>query len=214
MYIELFGLPGSGKTTLASALEKAGAGFARARNKEHSRAFRYMLFHPLVTAYWFFVTLSETAKSGTWRLLRAKLSLLYYTFAFLHKASQASRGTAGIMVVDEGLVQRMLSIFETKKDVRALGRALRFTPKPALYILVSGNPELYFKRYEGEGEGNIRAKLGSEYQQQWQDVVRHNHSVILEVLKETNESDVIDYSWQDDSLDEITACIKARTKDN
>jgi len=110
MIIELCGLPASGKSTFASLLaQEHGAVIARvaSRTELMYRAFAFVLQYPLLsitTAYY----ITQNAPSS--RLLYTKLANTFlHHSARLHKALRAK---GGLIVVDEGLFQNIISIFE------------------------------------------------------------------------------------------------------
>lgn len=177
MFIELFGLPGAGKSTLARALHKLDNSFTHSEQPSKIRGMLYSLHHPLIVGYWSGQILVETYRTRTWNLVRFKFALLLSTFSHLYTGH-----TGSIKVTEEGMHQRLLSIFETKKNMADMRFALQYMTQPDVLVHVVGNNEYHFVRYQSKS--NQRAQLGEVYLANWEAAVRHNYQVMLAVLKE------------------------------
>lgn len=177
MYIEFFGLPGSGKSTLARQLRERSLAYVSARDASVAHVFFFIFRHPLIAGYWLKQAVIESFLIRRPGLVRFKFSLLLHTFAQVRYA----QGSKDKIILDEGFLQRALSIFETKKTHIEFMRMLHFIINADVYIEVIGE-EPFFARYR-RSDSN-RGKFGQAYLTNWEEVVRHNYQVLLQALKD------------------------------
>ena len=179
MIVELFGLPGAGKTTLVKALTGSTIGATRADfAMSRSGVVRYITRHPVATAAWFKDVVSEASRVGYWAMVPFKLRLLANTFSKVESARSAgfpagSSGDVHWTVVDEGLLQRVLSVYETVQSQRKL-RAIvrRALPSSTRVVLVEGGGDPFWRYRDAK---NVRTRLGDDYLRRWFEVVRTNY---------------------------------------
>ncbi len=177
MYIEFFGLPGAGKSTLVRTLKEKDTTYVSARGVSLLWVPLFIFQHPIITAYWIIHALLESVSVRKFTLVRFKWSLLLHTFAQVVYAERSRER----VILDEGFLQRALSVFETKKTHGELLRAIAHTIPADAYVEVVGEEPL-FARYKRPGAD--RGKSGQEYLAHWEDVVRHNYKTLLQVLAE------------------------------
>lgn len=137
MIIELFGLPGSGKTTLARGLEASGEAQRiriGSRTELLARNVRFALRNPLL----FLRLLSYLIRYGR-RHLYTKFTNLFLG----HNAKfQKARAAAGTVVLDQGHFQNLLSLFDRPMSEEVLARYAAVLPKPdELWICASEETE-------------------------------------------------------------------------
>ncbi len=176
MIHEFFGLPGSGKTYLAQKFsEECNVPLVevRGRFEKYFWAFIFVCLRPQS----FFVFLKEIFKENRHNttLFRHKVHILFLnTIAKEGKALFIS----GDAVLDEGLLQAILSISERPLDQRMLTRFARLLGKRRIYF-VSAPAETRGKRMLIRGR-YPRSFLGEEYRRQWFAVLENNHKLIVQ----------------------------------
>src|SRR3989344_7400398 len=114
MIIELFGLPGSGKTYLAEKLEEKDFKLVKFSSKleKYFYSFLFILSFPLLSIYLFFKLNLNSNKYGNIKIKIMRNILLFATMAFYKKASLSKDK----IILDEGFFQMINSIFEAKKQ--------------------------------------------------------------------------------------------------
>ncbi|MBP9771673.1 MAG: hypothetical protein KBD16_01990 [Candidatus Pacebacteria bacterium] len=179
MIIEFFGAPGAGKTSGARALAAEFDLPIVLKGGEHRiwDSVVYAVSHPLYSLFFFFTILWQTACTGTWALLRWRLAVVGSTYSVLRGASRFP----GIAVVDEGLLQRVLSVYERPITVAYAGRIVRFLNPD--YVLFVTSIEREFHRYVDPL--HPRCLLGEAYMARWKEVIRHNTRTLREAYEQS-----------------------------
>ena len=80
--------------------------------------------------------------------------------------------------MDEGLLQRVLSIYEEEITPSWAAQLIRFLSPD--YVLVVTSTEREFHRYTDPT--HPRCRLGEAYMTRWKEIVRHNAAVIRDAL--------------------------------
>lgn len=178
MIIEFFGTPGAGKSTLIRALliDIPHMMEARANNRLDIalHAIRFALRHPRDFGYW----ISQVwIHSGG--LLRYKSGLLLRACAAEMKARDKH---ASIVCIDEGLLQRVLSIFEIALTPAQMERALSHIPMPngAIYM---GDGDFSRFLVASDASDSPRVQQGTERLNKWMLVVKHNAALLASTLE-------------------------------
>ncbi len=137
--VELFGLPGVGKSTRARGLEAGGEAVRVRIGSRTELLWRNALFfahNPILSARLFFYVVRY---AGSPALFYTKFANLFLEKNAKYQKARASRKT---MVMDQGHFQNMLSLFERPMPEDALGRYARILPKPdELWICVASEEE-------------------------------------------------------------------------
>jgi len=177
MIIELFGLPGSGKTSLARTLaQEPGFEVIKIRSKKE------LVFYNLV----FFVR-------NPFRFLRLlgwvlgnighrKLFYLKIMNAFFNdnaKYEKARRYSRAIL--DQGYFQNVLSLFEGELDKEKLKDYIKIIPKPDWLFILDLPPEERERRIKERGFFS-REKMDEKYLEGWRKVLSRNYQLFFDIL--------------------------------
>lgn len=149
MIIELFGLPGAGKSTLARSLESTGkARRIRIESKGELlwRSAVYAFGHPL-----------DALMQLSYLIRYAGSPERYYTKfmnLFLQHAAkyQKARSAPGTVVIDQGHLQNLLSLFEHPLSHGELVHYLKFLPKPDQVWVCEASDEERERRLQVRGQ--------------------------------------------------------------
>jgi hypothetical protein len=162
--IELYGIPGGGKSTLARSLA-AAQGFIHVTALGVTR-FEYLtlFYHYTYTVLvWLPLIIKNYFKVKSIKHLRYNISLL---FVSLKKIHLAQKNKQSLIVIDEGLIQRFLSYSDIVLTEKEITRLLVASPLGTVVVLV--NDRYVDKdRYD---EAHDRGSLGVKRLEEW----RHN----------------------------------------
>jgi len=179
MIIELFGLPGSGKTTLAKRIETDKKIPVIKINKKRELIFLNLVFlfrHPF-KFFWSLFYLMKYAGGS---------NLFYYKFLniFLHhNAKYLKAKKQRIAIIDQGHFQNVLSLFERPVSGHALLKYLNCLPKPDKLIVLDLNPAEIKNRFDSRGYYS-RADMSVGYQEKWLATIAVNYATFLRVIKD------------------------------
>jgi hypothetical protein len=205
MLIDLFGLPGSGKTTLISSLENEGfVQVPHMVSKLYSLIF--FVFNPTFTIIWTYLLVRESISTKTFGLMRFKFACLVNTVG---RICYAGRSRDKILLLDEGVLQRLLSIYESEQVKDFVYKFVNFTNFTDLVILV---------KRDGHKNKDIkvsqkRMDKGQEYIKRWKETIIKNSEVIERSI-ENSKISYLKYYWGEsgDNLEEIVLSIKGYNK--
>ena len=110
-------------------------------------------------------------------MLRFKLSVFLNTISRIQFA-RSHCSTKEIVMLDEGLVQRLLSLFETEQPPSTYISLLRKMPimDSVLYIEYTGESSVI----KNGRVGTLRSSLGEDYAGVWKKVLMHQFSQLNE----------------------------------
>ena len=179
MIIELYGLPGAGKTTTALALqEKKGIELLKIRSKRDLFYYNllYLIKHPVK----FFKTLYYVFVNS-----KCSLKLFYHKFtnAFLHiNAKHQKALQSKNVIIDQGYFQNIISVFEKKIDVNFLNKYCKLFLLPDKLIIFDIDEEIRQRRMTGRGWG-ARQYYKKEYRENWEKVIKYNNDLLIKNLE-------------------------------
>ncbi len=186
--IELFGLPGAGKSTLAEYI-------ASHYSSEYyvvsvNRIERFFYFLIFCAMYPFFVIrILRWVRASPQKLRR------YIVHLFSVSASKTLKSLLVVYfsnkkcVIDEGLFQRILSVAQTVLSHEDAVRHISKMPKWSRRVIaVEGEG---FDRYVSLSTQSPRSALGDEYLTSWVRIQKENYVLIREILKRLSYIEVV-----------------------
>lgn len=175
MIIELYGLPGSGKTTLANALEERGVPKVTIQGK--SEILRLNLY--------FFVTYPKAFLCGLIALLRyGGIRWWYYKFmnCFLHaNATYMKAKRQGHGVIDQGHKQNVIALFERPMSITTIRAYVNLFPLPDHLVVFSIAEPIRRDRLVARGLKG-RSEADPTYLEAWQKIISRNDTLFQELL--------------------------------
>lgn len=173
MIIELYGLPGSGKTTAAQKIKELHGLVPvtiGTRRELCSFAVKFAAKNPRA----FFLTmLYIITNSRSFKMFYYKfMNVLLYRAAKYEKASEADSS----VLLDEGPFQNMLSLFEKPMEEDKLIRYARILPKPDLLVIFNIDRADRLKLLNAR-KRIPRKEFGEEYRAQWEETMEHNNAL-------------------------------------
>ncbi|MGB0757162.1 MAG: AAA family ATPase [Patescibacteria group bacterium] len=176
MIIELFGLPGTGKSTLARALQERGMVVSKVKKV------------PLLIWYniQFFFQYPKTALFLLRLILKHSKprSLFYMKFmnAFLqHNAKYVHAKKLPNAVIDQGHLQNILSVFETRLEDDDVESYIKIIPPVDRVVILQASDKVRNDRLEDRGF-RPREHMSDAYLSDWNEVLQHNFAVAHNVL--------------------------------
>ena len=154
MIVELVGLPGSGKSTFARALEKEGKWIrARISNRGELVYFGalFLIRHPI----------SACAQLVWLVRYRGQQSLWYTKFVNLflvHNAKFMKASLAPWAIIDQGHLQNVMSLFDTPVEKEVILRYLTAFPRPDVSVFFDIDD---VERARRQGERGYLAREGT-----------------------------------------------------
>lgn len=181
MIYEFFGLPGSGKSYIA---EREFGYAAKSFSSISQRLIKYFLvalyevMHPIRSAVFILAIIRETQHNR--KLMMHKLKFLYLNAEAREQAASFKREG----VVDEGLVNYLLSLYERKISTKDVQSLLKRIPKKRTIYIVNANFEARKKRMKNRNR-IPRASFGKEYAKEREEILEHNFDVIKQLIKKS-----------------------------
>lgn len=189
-HIELWGLPGVGKTTLTEKLVTEKGYFFIAARQMPLQKIRLMYRYPLVMFYWMPLIIRCYTTIRSLSLFRYNVALL---FAALQRQYDAEMNPGRKSVIDESLLQRLLSYSDVLVSESEVEKLLSVSPVGEVVVCVN-HREVESDRYSG---GHLRNSLGEGYVKQWRQNMRINHETLRRVLERVKDVNYVETSSAD-----------------
>jgi hypothetical protein len=190
--LQFFGLPGSGKTTITDSLEKEYP-------ESYIKVPRFSRIVRVSLTIFFIISFPRTSLIFLQLIIRNRFKLWSYLFhlasvcfashlyVFLH-----STWSKKMILIDEGLLQRFLSVLPYKLSRKHTeGVVDKLIHKGCIPVFVKGGD---FKRfmYDEDRFMSPRNRMGLDYFKGWSENLLYNIEIISDVLNKTGECIEID----------------------
>lgn len=181
MIIELYGLPASGKTTLARKIAR-NTDFKIVEIKSKPELiyfnFLYLIKHPIK----FIITLFYIIlNSPNWNFFYQKfMNTFLQVNARYQKALRYK-----LAIIDQGYFQNIISVFEKEISSKILIRYIKFLlfPDKLIVFNISKNKRL---KLMGERGYFARDKFGKAYRKKWEKIIEKNDKILKDNLRKIN----------------------------
>lgn len=174
--IELYGIPGGGKSTLARTVA-AEHGFTHVTALGVTRLeYLTLFYHYTYTVLsWLPLIIKNYHTVKSIKHLRYNISLLFVSLKKIHLAKKSSQQT---VIIDEGLIQRFLSYSDLILSDQEITRLLGASPLGTVLVVVNDRP-VEKDRYD---EAHDRGSLGMERLKGWRHNMTQNIATINQIL--------------------------------
>lgn len=179
MIIELYGLPGAGKTTFAEKMAaESGYKIIKIRSKIELLRYNFVFLwlYPVKFCAGFYYIVFNSPD----------FRLFYYKFMniFLHhNAKYIKARKFEKAIIDQGHFMNIISLFETGQNPERIKRYANFLPKPDILLVL--DPPDHFRRANLMKRGySAREELGKDYAERWETVIARNNRCFLNLLNE------------------------------
>ena len=196
MIIELYGLPGTGKTSFAERLQKSSDfHIVKIKTKRELLIYNllFLIKYPVkfVVTFFFLVVNSKN------------LTMFHYKFmnTFLHHNAKHEKARKfKNVIVDQGHFQNIISVFESKLDKSKLTKYIKFLPQPDKLIIFKTDPAIRKFRIDKRGYFT-RENMSDERIQEWQENTQSNDALFADVVKNASIHHI--FLRADGNVDEV-----------
>ena len=179
MIIELLGMPGAGKTTLAQRIEDS-TDFKIIRIKNKKELLKYNLIYLIKHPIKFIVTLYYIiTNSDSWKMFYYK-----FTNLFLHHNAKYQKALSHEKaIIDQGYFQNFLAVFEKLLSSREMFRYLGNLLYPDILFFVDVDDDVAKKRLLNRPH-RVRGNFDPEYVNNWKKIVSSNAQLLKNQLSQ------------------------------
>lgn len=192
MIVEFFGTPGAGKTTTIKRLSSQHDLYwvqVRSKSSVLVYATLFMCRHPLITIFW----VDKLVRHGA-GMFRYKAALFVRSCAITMKAHMVEK-RHHLVIIDEGLLQRSLSIWETVFSEQDTHTIFNHIVTADTYVVFTEGDFARFTKTD-DAHNSPRFKKGATYLQQWTPMIQSNVLSMIEHIKNTHTAYVYDVSFE------------------
>jgi len=179
MRIELFGLPGSGKTFFAGEYKERyniPVISLASRKEKYGYCLLFFLNHPYITLRLLFWIVSETLFNL--RLMWYKIDRLFFSILAREQKAQGYEA----FILDEGFLQLLLSIPESPLYTKDVSFLVSFLRKRNIEIhILKTDKAIRYERME-ERKGKPRSAFGGSYIEWWYPILEGNFEIATKIV--------------------------------
>jgi len=184
MIIELYGLPGSGKTTFARKVkEKYGTVRVKVQKTEILLYnFLFFILHPIKFILLLSFVLNNMSKEN-----------LYFKIInnfFVINAKYLKARKYKFAIIDQGYYQNIISVFDEKIDNTLLNKYLTIISRPDVLFVFDVSDKLRGEYIANRGYFG-REEYGGDKQRKWQDIINFNNKIFVNQIEENEKLLVI-----------------------
>lgn len=180
MIVECFGIPGAGKSTVTSLLVKEFGFKEIPKQVPKIYGTQFLLRHPFFVCMWCFLLFRESLFVCSFSLGRFKLAVFFNTIGRIQYASK-HYSKEDLVVLDEGLMQRIFTLFESPKVPEIFHAILKKIPVEHLILQI----EYVGVDFTESRVGTYRRTKGEEYVRNWRKIMAENFKSLSESLKQS-----------------------------
>lgn len=187
MIIELLGLPGSGKTyytkKFAQEYEMEAISFNKGFKKKFY-AILFIIFHPFLFGILIKKLFIENRQDK--KVLKHKLFNYLPGVIAREQKGRLSRRS----VIDEGLIQFILAMYERKISKKDLRWCQSYFNKRFKIFIIETEEKIRQKRIQTRGR-IPRGHLGIDYVNNWMKILEHNYLIYKDFIQDNFQSKII-----------------------
>ena len=177
MLIELYGLPGSGKTTLARKIAKE-KGYKIIKIRLKRELFFYNLIFLIKHPYKFFVQLFYLINnSNNFKIFYFKLMNTFLDYNAKYQKAKKYKNA----ILDQGYFLNVFAVFDEAQTAEKIKKYLNYLLKPDLLIILDIPFSLSQERAKNRGYF-ARENFSEEYRKKWQQAVENNDELFLNII--------------------------------
>lgn len=202
MIVELYGLPGSGKSTLSRQISH-DQNWRIVRIENRAEILRYNLLFLLRHPVKFLALFGYLVRGSSSRQM---FKFKFLSFFLNRNAKYQKAKGYPLALIDEGHVQNIVSFFETPASETQLRRCLSFTPMPDLLVILKLTREELEAVVEGR-DFTTRKERGSAYMSAWLEAIQANTETLLRIVPSLNTRHIIVDLRQQVNHDELLGLL-------
>ena len=179
MLIELYGLPGSGKTTFAREIAKE-RGYEIIKIRFKRELFFYNLIFLSKHPYKFFVQLFFViSNSNNFKIFYFKLMNTFLDYNAKYQKAKKFENA----ILDQGYFLNAFALFDNAVSEEKIKKYLNYILKPDLLVILDIPFSLSLDRAKNRGYF-AREDFSEEYRNKWQRAIKKNNRIFLDIIDE------------------------------
>ena len=171
MIIEIFGLPGVGKSSFVRAWIESDKKYKNIKINNKLQLLFFNLFYFLHYPYKFIISLFFIFKyGGSGRLYYSKFMNIFLQYNARFIKAKLNK----LSILDQGHIMSVLSLFEDEVDFSIMKKIYDNINKPDILIILEASNNIRHSRLESRGYG-IRENISKEYGKKFLSIMENNY---------------------------------------